>query len=110
MLEAHVISSVHNTLIDEGYYDIADIVDVCCTWADKGSLTKVKYWLKYGLEHNGNYRSTNIARRVEIASPKNLEHAFRLLEDELNYYIKVYYVEKKMLDKNSKICYNYRVR
>ena len=78
--ESRIISDTYETLLDEGCESAANVIDACCTWADDGSLNKVKYWLKYGIENNGNYEKTHISRRENLVSVRSLKHAFELLE------------------------------
>ncbi len=44
--------------------DIANLIDSCCCWDQPGALKKIKYWLSYGIKHNGDYMSCGGRVRV----------------------------------------------
>ena len=81
--ERKIICNVYETLLDESYSGIANIIDRCCIWAEANALHKVRYWLRYGLKHDGDYSGTYIGKYTDTVDIYEIKHAFRLLEDEI---------------------------
>ena len=84
--ERRIISNVYEALLDEGYNDIANIIDRCCMWHEPDAMHKVRYWLRYGLKHDGDYSGTYIGRHTDTVDVYELKYAFRRLEDEASDY------------------------
>ena len=87
--ERDIISDVWEQLYDEGYCDAAEVMNYCCSWANKGALRKVRYWLKRGIANNGdyseinNYIFKNLYNPEEIVPVDDLIYAFKILELEV---------------------------
>ena len=56
MSEPEVIREVYMYVRDVKLSPIAaSVIDKCVIWSSPGSSKVVKRWLKYGIEHNGDY-------------------------------------------------------
>ena len=53
--EADIIEEVYYKLNKEKLYGVAEVINFSCFWEEQNALCKVRYWLKYGLENNGDY-------------------------------------------------------
>ena len=91
---------VYHHLYAKYYTDAADIINYCCSWSSKNSISRVRYWLKYGIKHNGDYSAIRriylyIGAEVNI---DQLKYAFDLIEKELKN--KGVFFEKKIRSEN----------
>ena len=56
MTEPEIIREVYMYVRDVKLSPVtASVIDKCVTWSLSGSSKVVKRWLKYGIEHNGDY-------------------------------------------------------
>ena len=91
---------VYNHLCAKRFFYAAQVINFCCSWSSKNSITIVKYWLKYGIKHNGDYSANKyiyfyIGANVNI---DQLKYAFDLIEKELKN--KGVFFEKKIRSEN----------
>ena len=84
--ERDIIETVYHFLYDRKHlHDIAEVINYSCDWDNGGALCKVKYWLKYGLKHNGDYTGIPNINYALIhpncpVPVEDIELAFNLLE------------------------------
>ena len=56
MTESEIIREVYMYARDVKHSPTtADVIDECVFWSLSGSSKAVKHWLKYGIEHDGDY-------------------------------------------------------
>ena len=79
MTDRDIIEMVYDNCSDD---KISDIVDYCCTWSRPAALKKVRYWLSYGIQHEGNYTGVSRlnSRGIYRADVDALKDAIYLLE------------------------------
>ena len=91
---------VYNHLCAKHFFYAAQVINFCCSWSSKNSITIVKYWLKYGIKHNGDYSAIkyiylNVGADINI---DQLKYTFMLLEKELKN--KEVFFKKKIRNEN----------
>lgn len=91
---------VYHHLRAKHFLYAAEVVNRCCSWSSKNSISRVRYWLKYGIKHNGDYSANKyiyfyIGANVNI---DQLKYAFDLIEKELKN--KEVFFEKKIRSEN----------
>ena len=83
--EANLIADIYYKLCGERCLDVARVINYCCIWESKNAISKVKYWLKYGLDNDGDYTENESInegfpdqghKRVSIG---HLKYAFELI-------------------------------
>ena len=81
-METAVVASTYDTLLSMNYRGAARVVDYSCTWAESGSVRKVRYWLKYGILNHGDYSRVKLGKffyhKVNV---DELKYAYELLEE-----------------------------
>lgn len=91
---------VYHRLRAKHYFNAAEVVNRCCSWSSKNSISRVRYWLSYGIKRNGDYSAIKriylyIGANVNI---DQLKYAFDLIEKELKN--KEVFFEKKIRSEN----------
>ena len=53
MKEREILNLFYSLCADNIDNDVSYLILQCCNWNEPGAITKLKYWLAFGIKHDG---------------------------------------------------------